>query len=112
MEKIKANLTYIVTGIAMCTLLYTCSVNNNVKKLKKNNVVLVDKINAIDSVLVLINNKIVDRYLLEDLLIIQGLEISKNVVYDNNTIVRSKSRPDDVMSIYQKEIDKLRKQIK
>jgi hypothetical protein len=92
--------------------MYTCSVNSKAKKVKKNQDAILTKLNSIDSTLKATNTKVVDRPTLEALLTIQGLEVSKNVVYDNNTIVRSKTRPDDVMAKYQKEIDKLRNENK
>jgi len=43
---------------------------------------------------------------------IEGYKISRRVVYDNNAIVRTTARPDDVINEYNKEIEKLEKQIK
>ena len=40
---------------------------------------------------------------------IEGYRISKRMLYDNNTIVRSTIRPDDRMNEYDKEIEKIQK---
>lgn len=39
---------------------------------------------------------------------IEGLEISKRMLYDNNAIVRTVIRPDDKMNEYDQEIKKLK----
>ena len=49
----------------------------------------------------------VDKNELEIMLAIERYKVSYNVVYDNNTIVRTTKRPDDVMNKYNKEIDNL-----
>lgn len=41
----------------------------------------------------------------------EGYKISKRMLYDNNTIVRTTVRPDDKMNEYDKEIEKLQKEI-
>lgn len=48
---------------------------------------------------------------LELLLTIQRYKIAFNVVYDNNTIVRTTERPDDIMNKYTKEIEKTIKEL-
>ena len=40
-----------------------------------------------------------------------SLETSKNILYDQNAIVRTAVRPDDKMDEYDKEIEKVRKQL-
>lgn len=42
---------------------------------------------------------------------LQGLEISKNILYDQNAIVRTTVRPDDKMNEYDEEISKTRKEL-
>ena len=42
---------------------------------------------------------------------IDGLRISKRMLYDNNAIVRQITRPDDQMNLYDKMIEKLQKEL-
>lgn len=48
---------------------------------------------------------------IEILLEIVTLETARRVVYDNNTIVRTTKRPDDVMNEYDVKIKELRKKL-
>ena len=41
---------------------------------------------------------------------IEGLEISKRILYDNNAIIRTTIRPDDRMNQYDQEIKKIQAQ--
>lgn len=43
---------------------------------------------------------------------LEGYKISKRMLYDNNSIIRTKERPDDVMAEYDKSIDGLQKKLK
>jgi len=43
---------------------------------------------------------------------IEGYEISKRMLYDNNSVIRTKIRPDDKMNEYDQKIEGLRKQLK
>lgn len=43
---------------------------------------------------------------------IEGYEISKRMLYDNNAIVRTTMRPDDQMNVYDQKIKDLREKIK
>lgn len=43
---------------------------------------------------------------------IYAAEIKRDVVYDNNSIVRTVNRPDDVMQKYNKDIEKAKQQLK
>lgn len=47
---------------------------------------------------------------IEKSLKIEGLKVSKRMLYDNNAIVRTAIRPDDRMNEYDAEIEKLEKQ--
>jgi len=48
---------------------------------------------------------------MEIMLEIVSLETARRVVYDNNTIVRTTARPDDVMNDYDKKIKELYKKL-
>lgn len=43
---------------------------------------------------------------------IEGYEISKRMLFDNNSIVRTSQRPDDILMEYDKKIKELRDKIK
>jgi len=42
---------------------------------------------------------------------IEGYEISKRMLFDNNTVVRTTRRPDDILIEYDNKIKELRKKI-
>jgi hypothetical protein len=42
---------------------------------------------------------------------IEGLKTSKRMLYDNNYIIRTSSRPDSLMNSYDKQIEELEKQL-
>jgi hypothetical protein len=49
---------------------------------------------------------------IEILFQIEGLKISKRMLYDNNAVIRTAIRPDDRMNDYDKEIENLQKKLK
>jgi hypothetical protein len=84
----------------------SCSNNRNVEsKLKHANIEAI----ARDSVY---NNIIKELKILEIQNQIEHLKTARRIVYDNNSIVRTTTRPDDVINNYNTEIEKLREQLK
>lgn len=61
-------------------------------------------------------NSIISQYNYSDelpiMLNITGYQISKRMLYDNNAIIRTVTRPDDQMNQYDIEISKLTKELK
>ena len=65
----------------------------------------------IDSIIAHKNIFILQQKELALLLKINGYQISKRILYDNNAIIRQVTRPDDQMNLYDVEIEKLEKEL-
>lgn len=100
------NVMYAIYALALVGLLgwfRGCSTSKDLTKMKKEVVELTKRVNTADSLLMNIDNK-------EDLnlkLEINGLEVSKRLLYDQNAIVRTKIRPDDAINEYDEKIEAL-----
>ncbi len=80
----------------------TCGVKSKIDTLNKKVVSIETEIHFNDSIQrekTLVQNEI------------QILETARLVVYDNNTVVRSVNRPDDIMNNYDQRIKKLKEQL-
>jgi hypothetical protein len=102
---------YVVyTMYAMLVLTFTsniksCSTNKEVNKLRK----------EVDSLSVAIDKMNSNSYSKDEQNIrmaIEGYEISKRMLYDQNAIVRTTVRPDDRINEYDSKIKELREKIK
>lgn len=115
MEKIniilEKNIMYVFYALALVGILgwfRGCSTASNLDKMTKEIKALTIKVNSNDSLLQNIDNK-------EDIdlkLEINGLETSKRLLYDENSIVRTKIRPDDRMNDYDEKINKLKSELR
>jgi len=86
----------------------SCSTNSNVKDLEKKTKSLTVQVDSLDSSV----SGTVSTDELRTILAIEGLRTSKRSLYDNNKVVRTKVRPDDVMNGYDKEIQILENSLK
>jgi len=110
MEKINIilakNVMYAIYALALVGLLgwfRGCSTSKDLTKMKKEVVELTNRVNTADSLLQNIDNS-------EDLdlkLEINGFQISKRLLYDQNAIVRTTKRPDDAIKEYDEKIEAL-----
>lgn len=104
-DKIKK---YLLIGIAAFVFLIFIKVGGINKKLKRDVIPTLSRVELIsDSTLtktLSINEMIL-------LLEINGYEVSHRVVYDNNAVVRTKQRPDDIMKSYTDKIKVLNKEL-
>jgi len=91
--------------LIIAVMLDTCSGCNSKSEVRKARV----KVDNLEKGLDDRFKKTVSPEELELMLEIERLKIAHSVVYDNNTIVRTKERPDDVMNRYMKEIEKVEK---
>lgn len=96
--------------IIMSVLIYlsTCGTGGNIDRTNR-------RLDKMEKTLLTMDTTIstkVSEQEIEILLQIATLETSKRVVYDNNTIVRTTKRPDDVMDDYDKEIKVLLEKLK
>lgn len=83
----------------------SCGTSKEVTKLRKD----------VDSLTTTVNALIKQSYDKEDLntrISIEGYEISKRMLYDQNAIVRTTVRPDDRMNEYDMKIKELREKLK
>ena len=83
----------------------SCNTNKEVVKLRKEVSLLNNEIDSLSS-------KIYTKNELNIRMNIEGYEISKRMLYDQNAIVRTVIRPDDRMIEYDAKIKELREKIK
>lgn len=93
-----ANYTVILIGIlSIFSFFRGCSYKKEQTKIKKE--------------LILLNDNMLNNYYTKDefdtKLEIEGYEISKRMLYDNNAIIRTSIRPDDRMNEYDQKIKEL-----
>ncbi len=109
MKKILAildtNFKTVVIILFFLIFIQNCSQTGKIKQEAKNNKVISEKI-------VLLEKNNISKEELEILLEIHSLETARKVVYDNNTIVRTTQRPDDVMNAYDQKIKELKDKLK
>jgi len=99
MKKFLENIPLVTLTLLCCVFLYTCNTNRNVNKVIKKNAELTLTIDSLKSDF-------------QTRLEIEGYKISARTLYDNNAVVRTKERPDDIMHQYDVEIQKLSKKLK
>ena len=92
---------YVLIAISMLNGCNSCQGRKEVQRLKK----------EVDSLSVAVGDLKNQTYTKDELntrISIEGYEISKRMLYDNNTIVRTTQRPDDIMIVYDNKIKELR----
>ena len=95
--------------VVMSILIYlsTCGTGGNIDRTNRR----IDKVEkALRSIDSTASTKVSEREM-EIMLEIMTLETARRVVYDQNTIVRTTTRPDDVMNEYDKKIKELNKKL-
>lgn len=83
-----------VLFLGLLLLMQQCRTNNKIKSLNKTVLTQSEKIDSLNIAIVK-NIKI------------EGLKTSKRTLYDWNTVIRTTTRPDDLMIRYDLEIEKL-----
>jgi len=76
----------------------SCKTNSELSILKKENIQMQSKMDSFQTKLPIIIQ-------------IEGFKISKRMLYDNNSVVRTKERPDDIMVTYDTKIEELEKKL-
>jgi hypothetical protein len=92
---------YALILISMLNGCNSCSSKKEVQRLKK----------EVDSLSVSVHelkNSSYSKTELNTRIAIEGYEISKRMLYDNNTVVRTSKRPDDIIIEYDNKIKELR----
>jgi hypothetical protein len=92
MQKLKEKSWLITLGLLVLMFVQNCSNSKKYNTLKK----------GLDA-----QNAKIENLVTKKELKIEGLEISKRMLYDNNAIVRTAVRPDDRMNQYDQEIKKI-----
>ena len=112
MEKLNQILTkyvvyamYAMLVLALVGNIRSCNTNKEVSKLRKDVDSLATNVN-------MLNSHIYTKDELDTRISIEGYEISKRMLYDQNTIVRTTVRPDDRMNEYDGKIKELREKLK
>ena len=83
-----------VLFLGLLLLMQQCRTNNKIKSLNKTVLTQSEKIDSLN-IAIIKNIKI------------EGLKTSKRTLYDWNTVIRTTTRPDDLMIRYDLEIEKL-----
>lgn len=91
---------YVILFFSLIINIKTCSISTNVR-------ILEEQINAIKEV----QNEHPSVKEVELLMKIIGYDISYRMLYDNNTIIRTTKRPDDIMKEYTDERQKLQDEL-
>lgn len=100
------NLILIILGLLI--VLNTCGTKGNIERNGRRMDKLEKAVSSTDSILSLkISSEKMDV-----LLKINALEISREIVYTNNAIVRTSERPDDVINNYNNQIKALQEKLK
>jgi hypothetical protein len=94
MKKIKENYQLVLIGLFLILFVKQCGINRDIDRINKS---------------IKETNKKMDSLATKKELEIEGLKISKRVLYDWNSIIRTTVRPDDRMNQYDQEIEKLQK---
>ena len=108
MEKVKEYLPIAALLLMIVVLFNTCGTKGKIKSLTKK----VDKLEKTIEVQEEIISKTVSEDDLKLIIEAEGIRISKRNLYDQNSIVRSKTRPDDRMNEYDKELKAIEKKLK
>jgi len=94
--------------LGLFIILNTCGTKGNIERAGRRIDKLEKTISTTDSILALKISS--DK--MEILLKINALEIAREVVYTNNAIVRTTTRPDDVINNYNNQIKELQEKLK
>lgn len=78
---------------------------------KKENIKLRKDVNILSSKIDSLNSNIYTKEEINIVFALEGYEISKRILYDQNAIIRKVTRPDDKMNEYDLKIKELRKKL-
>ena len=107
MEKIKQYLPVVAIALMLLVFMNTCGTKGKIKGLEKDVEKLERTCAKQDSTI----KNTVSAEELKLLIELEGLKVSKRNLYDQNSIVRTKVRPDDRMNEYDEEMSVIRKKL-
>jgi len=87
----------------------SCGVSSDNRKMKQEIMTVQQEMDCLEN---RINSNLYSKEELDIRMEILSYEISKRMLYDQNSIVRSVTRPDDRMNFYDLKIQELRKKLK
>jgi hypothetical protein len=96
---------YLLLFFSFVATMRSCGTNGEVSKLKKEVSTLNERIQSLDS-------NIYSKEEINIRMSIEGYEISKRMLYDQNSIIRTVTRPDDRMNEYDQKIKELQEKLK
>ena len=82
----------------------SCGINKESRKIRQAVEVVAAEVDTL-------NAQVYSKKELDIRIAIEGYEISKRMLYDNNTVIRTTRRPDDILIQYDKKIKELREQL-
>jgi len=93
MDKLKSNLIIVISVLLLLVFMQTCKNTRILRKIDKD-------LTEVKSTVNTTNQRVVPYDLFESMLKIEGINISYRMLYDNNTVIRTTKRPDDIMHSY------------
>ena len=93
-DKFELAFRIIVVVLLVLVSIRSCNTQRRVER------ELLPKVNSLTEQVEVINESLVDNEELELMLEIVGFEISYRMLFDNNTVIRTTRRPDDIMNDY------------
>ncbi len=106
-EKLNKYVVIAIYALLLVTLINSC----NGCRSSKDNVRLKKEVDSLNTTVKEMSVRIYDKKELDARISIEGYEISKRMLVDNNSIVRTTRRPDDVLVEYDKKIAELREKL-
>lgn len=101
-------LVYAIYLLLVVSIFNGCNGCNN----SRQNASIRKDVTRLDSTIASMNERTYDKVELDTRMAIEGYEISKRMLYDQNAIVRTTVRPDDRMNEYDGKIKALRENLK
>jgi len=101
---IEKRLIYGLLAIMLILFIQQCTTNSRLNRVLYNIETVNQKVQRIDSTVFPIEEF---QYIID----INGYEVSYRMLYDNNTVVRTTQRPDDIMKKYTDKIKVLQKEL-
>lgn len=106
-EKLNKFVVYAIYALVFLTMVNgcnSCSTQKDNQKLRK-------EVDSLNTTVQSLKAKSYDKQQLDIRIAIEGYEISKRMLYDQNAIVRTTVRPDDRMNEYDKKIKELQEKL-
>lgn len=107
-DKLNKYVMYAIYIIAIMSLVHgcnSCSTSKEIAKLRK-------EVDTLENTVSVLKAQTYTKEQIDVRFAIEGYEVSKRMLYDQNAIVRTVMRPDDRMAEYDENIAELKKKLK